>query len=457
MNRILQEYSQSIQAKSSKTFSEHLERESQKTVLAIFDDPRMEDLELEKYSCPQSAYIDIATKGENVKLGAVAKHLSFVDCTSSPSLQSLLSAGFLQIKNVIILITLFIDRLSKFFEKPTTKSAEELAWMIYEEYKDLSIEDLIKFFDLCKRKYFSNEYQHVSSRGVNADFILDWLDKYMAITKEERQLAVKKFRDRAEESVQGLTAYDKAKLDEIGNKRREKSLRKQKIIRLREEYEMEEHEKPLRQRMLEFISDEVLWFTDDYCLRKREERMEMARKRVEVLFGGWSMEFEKYFSATVSTKHQDSKASEKGGDYEKGTNRPTLTCEKYVNAKIKPYIHGKKTEIEKRSPKSIFQDGLSRFVKEKKVQNGNELLMLLDRNHCVKNKCEPSEIIPKIASHLLEKTYNSYLQYVNENLESEDLPLKKVDYMLKQAHLWVVQNCYVKTNNTNAPNGQNAK
>lgn len=56
--------------------------------------------------------------------------------------------------------------------------SSEISCIIIDDFYHLTLLDLIKFFSLVKKGKFKTETQHIASRGINLEFIVDWLNKF---------------------------------------------------------------------------------------------------------------------------------------------------------------------------------------------------------------------------------------------------------------------------------------
>lgn len=450
--------SKNIQHKTPEIFSQFLESNFNNELSNIFKDFRLQDVDANQYDSFQSLLVDLITKNDSVKLGVIGKLLSFESCIVAPSIKSLINAKFLQEKNVIVILTLLVNQLSSFFDKPTTSSIEELACMIYDDYSHLSIEDLIKFIYLSKRKHFVSEYQHISSRGINADFLLDWLKKYDLLREETKKESLINFRKQGKNIPSSLSEYDKKKIGEIGKIRVEKRKQQLKIERLQNTKRKNNILNEPRQELLEFIANEELWFTTNHCLLSHQQRMKLAQFKVEELIFNWGKGYDEHFKSIPSEKKNESgilefttdnfikRVDENGVEYLERV--PSLTAVQYINNQINIYLKRAKRKLQKNTPYLLFKEGLEKFTTINSIQNGNELMQLLNPDYMASTQCEPSRIIPKLAKQLSKQLHASYSSYKKEKLAENQLPMKKDDYLRKRAQLWVVKNCFRKLHKT---------
>ena len=71
-----------------------------------------------------------------------------------------------------------IERLAGFMGCNVPGDVREVAEKILDSFGGLSPLDFIRFFEYCREGKFRKEFQHVSVRGINAEFLFDWLDDY---------------------------------------------------------------------------------------------------------------------------------------------------------------------------------------------------------------------------------------------------------------------------------------
>lgn len=154
-----------------------------KKINVVFEDPRMADFQKKNYESTHEALIHIIEVGKSVHFQAVAKHLSFDDAIKLPSIKYLKSIGFSP-KKLIQLNLRLVGNLFTYFRSPIDEITEELAWSIMDNYSHFSLLDILLFCDLCKKKKFASEFQHITARGVNPDFLEGWLKDYDS-TKNE--------------------------------------------------------------------------------------------------------------------------------------------------------------------------------------------------------------------------------------------------------------------------------
>jgi len=141
-----------------------------------------EDVSLEKL------LVRVILSRDGLALQAYADAFTVVACIGRPSLRSFRRHNHMNEREVLHCIYELLKDLCLFFDRPAPKKIKELIWQIYKDYMDFSLEDMVKFFDCCKKKRFATPFQHISSKGITTDFLLDWIGKYQKNRVESYQV-----------------------------------------------------------------------------------------------------------------------------------------------------------------------------------------------------------------------------------------------------------------------------
>lgn len=86
-----------------------------------------------------------------------------------------------------------IQDLAQFLGADVMAPVQQLSEAIVEAYAQFSLLDFVLFFNYAKQGLYQNQYQHVAGRGLNAQFLMQWLDLYA----EDRQLEIENLRKEA--------------------------------------------------------------------------------------------------------------------------------------------------------------------------------------------------------------------------------------------------------------------
>jgi hypothetical protein len=387
-----------------------------------FQDVRLSSIDFQKFDCPESVIIDIVLNGKGIQLQALARQLSFEACLGSPSLSALISSEVIKENQAILVIMRMIDRLSKFFEKETMSSIEEVAWTIYGNYGYLSVEDFVKFFDFCKDKRYATDFQHIASKGINPEFLLSWLEAYAVEREKAKFELVKVVRDEGQSAYQ-LDENDLVKLSEIPIIRAQRTLDKSLVDRLKAEKKELELSQAPEEKLIDFFANNLLWFEADHCLKTNNERRAIATQRANELIKEWLAAFQKWFEQT-----------EQGiGDIESTA---------FLTSKIKAFIYEKSRELSSKNAYSIVYSNLKKLAASNNFRDAEDLMLFFGiTDNCTGTFPDIEYAIIHIAQKVNQQFSTGYYDYRKKMLDKEQLPTIKDDYQRKVAWLWVVQQC----------------
>jgi len=124
---------------------------------------------------------------------------------------------------------------------------DSVAYSIIQEYGGLSVADFLIFFERAKTRRYVLDYQHIASRGINADFLFSWLDQY-----------VQEKTDDVEEMYQKFKYPDDKIADEPGNVERLKEIRIAIEVKQRERAELLSRAQTLRANFESELYESVL-------------------------------------------------------------------------------------------------------------------------------------------------------------------------------------------------------
>lgn len=399
-----------------------LESENRAAFTRAFEDSRLSSINLHGFACPESVIVDIILNGKGIQLKALARELSFEACLCSPSILALIAGEVIYENQAILIIMRLIDRLSKFFEKETMASIEEVAWTIFDNYGYLSVEDFVKFFEFCKEKRYATEYQHIASKGINPEFLLSWLEAYAVEREEAKFELVKVVRHEGQPAYQ-LDENDLVKLSEIPIIRAQRTLEKSLVERLKAEKKELELSRPPEERLIVFFANNLLWFEADHCLKTNNERRAIATQRANELIKEWLAAFQKWFEQT-----------DQGiGDIESTA---------FLTSKIKAFIYEKSRELSSKNAYSIVYSNLKKLAASKKFRDAEDLMFFFGiTDNCTGTFPDIEYAIIHIAQKVNQQFSTGYYDYRKKMLDKEQLPTSKDDYQRKVAWLWVVQHC----------------
>ncbi len=399
-----------------------LELESRGKLNKAFKDSRLSSINLQDFECPESAVVDIILNGKSIQLQALARELSFEVCLGRPSLLSLIAGEVIKENQAIMIIVMLIEKLSKFFEKETMLSIEEVAWLILDKYQYLSVEDLVKFFEFCKEKRYATEYQHITSKGINPEFLMSWLEAY-AVEREAAKFELVKVIRQESQPVCILDETDLVKLSEIPIIRAQRTLEKSLIERLTDEKKERELSQAPRDKLIDFMANNMLWFEEDYCLKTNHQRRLIATQLADELIKEWLAAFQICFEQTEQSI----------GD---------IDSTDFLKSKIKTFIHEKSKALSSRNSYSLIYSNIKKVVQNHDMSIGEDLIHFFELRGIRSDEFPDIEyFMIFIAQSVNRELSKQYYDYRKQRLAKEQLPTGKDDYQRKVAWRWVLQHC----------------
>ena len=151
----------------------------------LLNDPRLMGFDKTKYDSLNSMVGAICMTGTSVQQAAVASAFSFTSVLAMPELKRFATTDE-RVLSIIKWLEVQLIDVAAFFGTKATGAMQELSWQLFSDYGGLTILDFTKFFAMCKKRAFVTEFEYVQTQGINPDFILKWLEKY--VDKREEQI-----------------------------------------------------------------------------------------------------------------------------------------------------------------------------------------------------------------------------------------------------------------------------
>lgn len=143
----------------------------------IIDDFRLSGLPFNIEPIEQIV-LGVMLKGTSSQKTALLKYVP-MDCTFYfPDVKKMFSGNIEKWELGKDFITAQIEKLAGFLGCSTPGDVRDVSEKILEAFGGLTPVDFIRFFEYCREGKFRKEYQHISVRGVNAEFLFDWLNDY---------------------------------------------------------------------------------------------------------------------------------------------------------------------------------------------------------------------------------------------------------------------------------------
>lgn len=455
---MLQQFSKNIETQKVHQSSADLANfQFQKSLIDASNDLRLTEINLEDFEHPTAAIVYIILHGRGVQRQGLARHLSLEACLNRPSLMSLENSSFLSKGEIIKIIARLIDDLSKYFEVKASQSIEELTWFIYENYKQLSLEDLILFCQYCKERKFTTPYQHINAKGVNPEFLQVWLEKYAGQREERRREITNQFRSQPfavdnhskQFWTETATKFENTILE---RKKRESNLRDLGLA-----YKKQESEKSEMAKFQAFFAFEILRFQFEYHSKSDAQLLKIAHEKTADLVKNWESEFNSKIKEPPSKKLNETGQEElttdgfqnvltSDGAY-KRIRIPAITLDKYVNSKKRQFIYQTDKKRAGIFPLDMLRNGLTQLIEKRNISVGHELISTLYSTP--QNKTDESLFSAqnRVIIRTEKMMSNDFKKYEDGMVNDKSIYLSKEKYCRIWAWNWICQRCLSKIQN----------
>lgn len=149
----------------------------------IMKDPIFAEQDFSQGSIMDFVY-QIALIGDPLQRAAMTRHLDKCAGFAFKPLEFEQSASAGNFNRVMGMIADRLGELAFHFGKSYEGDIKSGAYSLITDYAGLSVVDFMLFFGLAKSGRYKTDFQAISTRGINYEFVTDWLDKFVA----ERQL-----------------------------------------------------------------------------------------------------------------------------------------------------------------------------------------------------------------------------------------------------------------------------
>lgn len=133
-----------------------------------FDFSQFEDL--------NAAITAVFFHGSSIQQKAFSNSFSVDACLNMPQISTLLDANY---PMVLAIIVEHLHQVATFFGKESfLGSSEDCSSVLLSTYEHWSLLDFMKFFADIRAGKYKNQFESVSMRGLNSEFIMDWAKRY---------------------------------------------------------------------------------------------------------------------------------------------------------------------------------------------------------------------------------------------------------------------------------------
>lgn len=162
---------------------------------------------------------------------------------------------------------------------------DSVAYSIITEFGGLSVVDFLIFFERSKTGRYRQGFQHIASRGINAEFLFSWLEQYVqekVADVDEMYLRFKNPTDRPK--IDDATAE---KIEKHKRERAEKIAKREPLIsraqQLRSEFEFSLYDSAVVVQGFKFITEEIDKVEDGRRVYDALDNPVKVRVRKEIL------------------------------------------------------------------------------------------------------------------------------------------------------------------------------
>jgi len=146
---------------------------------AITKDPVLSKFPFDQVPFTEIVY-RVIRSGTVLERAALARHLTPKAACFFPSVNQYVQGSFENLQSVIDLVLKPMFKITAdHFGVNFNGDLDSVAYSIVQEFGGLSIVDFLIFFERVKTGKYRQEFQHIASRGINADFLFSWLEAYV--------------------------------------------------------------------------------------------------------------------------------------------------------------------------------------------------------------------------------------------------------------------------------------
>jgi len=260
----------------------------------VVSDPRLNSVDLSKFNSPAELVLHLFIGGSIVQCAALLDHL---DATCDLALPELSSIDKDPERNRLIAQEAIISGITQCCDFLGVNFAGDLpvfSVMAFDMYKGLSILEWMRFFDGVRKGKWKTDYQNVSVRGLNPEFLLDWLEKF----GESRDHVVQSLRSELPE--QAVAPVDPTALERFKEMQKAEAIMCNKVAEHRGAIERSRLTRAVEKRQIPMQTEQSLVHTNalnvlklnlgnketelNEALKKAfPERIEYLEKEVEAL------------------------------------------------------------------------------------------------------------------------------------------------------------------------------
>lgn len=447
------------------------QRENQ-ALVRLFHDEKLRSVDFSIYETIDEMIYHLGFNGSNIQKKAIANNFSIEDCLGFSSIKSSLRSmlGDEAYKTAIDFFKFHLEALADYFGTEFRGDKTEIAWTIYDNYHHLSVVDFLKFFEMFKLNELKEKTQHINARGINAEFIIDFLNKYLERREKAKKGLIEEARTLNPVDYTKLEPEDKEKIDEFVDKSKRLRIKKMNLAskerELRAKFEANRRIESDWQKLVRCLIKYIFSIInhDESPVEIENKAQNLALKLVDL----WKLEFSQIESQQEEKLNEEDftmnrieelREAYPDNSYHYADALHIIRNERmniYISKEYNDYIESDEIKymraqskqliktIEKRfslSAQQYITDSILEFAKLNKCENGSQLIELLsgEADERFKNDKKFFHIASGIARGIGQAFEEDFEKYRIDLLEKDELPLTRNEYLMRRARLYCLK------------------
>lgn len=249
-------------------------------------DPILKGFPFDTVSFAEIVY-RVIKSGTVFERAALAKHLTPKSASFFPSVTTQIGGDRDNLQTAIddIFKPMF-RRLTDHFGVPFNGDQDSVAYSLISEYGGLSFADFLIFFERAKTGRYRKEFQHIATRGINAEFLTSWIDQYLDEKNEDLDEMYLRFKNPTPietsnpETAEGLRKMREA----IEQRKKDRAALENQVVQLRGEFEAEVYQTAAVKQWFKWHYRSVQVFDEQTGDLKTDKNgsVVMSREKVEI-------------------------------------------------------------------------------------------------------------------------------------------------------------------------------
>lgn len=369
----------------------------------------------------------VMLKGTQSQKLAMMKHLPMEAGLAFPEIYKFFSGNIERWQMGISFIAAQIQKLAEYMGTNVPGDVNDVAEHILENYAGLTPVDIIRFFMLCRDGEFRSEFQSVAARGINADFLIDWLGQYC----EQRELVWLQLVNKTKGNTApvGQSGEPVSRPDELID-------REKKLAGL---------ERDAQQRRMELDGELVEIAHMEYWTKPvvMEAELEGGRKVKQTVQVPCDPDDPERGEREILPYKKD----KPGAAYKRlhFFVQTFITLGDPPEPFLKKLIDGWRNEHSGFANTQIRFEDYARAESTKFVNSGKRMFSKISPSEIIRRALsektgQPAHLLNSAAQTIVKQLFAGWMEYLETSLEHPDAyPLKCNEYMIQRALMWAKQ------------------